>query len=284
MIFAKLAIVLRLYRVQNCVAAGAATLIGAVLGQTGFAAANGRSLRAAVVIFLLVGATNAYNDVVDQLTDGARYPHRPLPAQQVTRAGAKVAAYTALLLAAAVAATLGPVLLLIAVVQAWLGLVYSKYLKSTVLIGNALVGALSGSTVLVGAISVGSPNLLAISATGVIALYVLAYEILGTIEDIDGDSIAGLTTVATRYGRVKATHYFVAAFGLFVLAVLAFLAGGWLSGANVVIFSLGLIAPLAIAVLLALNGTSRDIDRASIAAKTGWFVSLPLFLLTLQGS
>jgi len=149
------------------------------------------------------------NDLRDVAADRVNKPDRPLPSGRVGRSAACAAAVILAGLGVGLASTIDGLAVLAACLALSLLTVYNLRLKSTVLLGNGLVAALSGATLGVGSYTVGNPW--APLGPGVlVALFILAREVLKTIEDVAGDRSIGVRTVATVWGPQRAGWLFAA--------------------------------------------------------------------------
>ncbi len=149
------------------------------------------------------------NDLCDVVVDRVNKPDRPLPSGRVRRSAAYAIAGLLAALAIGLAATIDWLAVLAACLTLVLLFVYNVRLKSTVLVGNSLVAILSGSALGVGSYTVGRPW--APVWPGVlVACFILAREVLKTIEDVVGDHRAGVRTIATAWGTRRAGRVFAA--------------------------------------------------------------------------
>jgi geranylgeranylglycerol-phosphate geranylgeranyltransferase len=268
-------------RPHNCVAAALASLLGAYL--TGGAAhlLSSPVMRAAIVVGLVVAACNVVNDHQDVTTDRVDKPHRPIPSGRVSRRTAGGLALVLALAALGVAWTLGPwPMAAIALATTILGVDYSYYLKSTVLLGNGIVGLLSASTVIYGGLAAGDVT----PATGVASLLVFLFvfirEILKTIADRRGDVLAGVRTVATRFGTPASLRLFQILAIAFAVAALA----PWflhLTGDRYLyaMVPCSILPTVVIAILLGVRPTERTIHVSLRVTKFLWFSSLSAMVL-----
>src|SRR5262249_49682148 len=76
----------RLLRVENCSAGALATWLGARLAARAEPYAAVRVVLAAVVVWLIVAASNAFNDLQDVQVDRLNKPQRPIPSGLVPAA------------------------------------------------------------------------------------------------------------------------------------------------------------------------------------------------------
>jgi geranylgeranylglycerol-phosphate geranylgeranyltransferase len=166
-----------------------------------------------------VGLANAVNDVVDVDADAVNRSERPLASGRVS---IKTAWLLALTCGAASVATawLGPGGPWLAAALIALSISYSYFLKSTVLVGNIAVAALAAFPLTYGALIVhGTPRKTALGST-LIFLFMLSYEVLKTIRDIDADRASGYVTVSTVMGQAGTAQLFRLLFGLYAAAAI----------------------------------------------------------------
>jgi geranylgeranylglycerol-phosphate geranylgeranyltransferase len=205
-----------LTRPVNSLAAGVLTLIGGFVAAG--AGANRWGLLAAVLATVLAtGAGNAINDYFDRDIDRINNPERPIPRGDVAARGALLFSTGLFAVAIALAVTLPPVAIAIAVLN-FLGLVaYTTLFKGRPGAGNALVAYLGGSTFLFGAAAVGRARdgliLFALAA-----LSTFAREVIKDIEDVSGDRAEGLNTLPIAFGERVARWIAAVALGVAVLA------------------------------------------------------------------
>jgi len=191
-------------RVENCAMAGLAVAVGFVVA--GGRAVGVEIVLAAISAFVITGAGNAINDYYDRKADKKNAPHRPIPSGAIS---ANVAFYFAILsFAAGVAMSffINYQCLALAGFNSAMLFLYGRSLKSSVFTGNVVVSYLTASTFVYGALVLQDP-------TVTLFLALLAFlanvgrEMIGDIEDIEGDKKAGIKTFATKHGPKKAWMY-----------------------------------------------------------------------------
>jgi geranylgeranylglycerol-phosphate geranylgeranyltransferase len=209
---------LRLLRPSNSLAAVGLVLLGAHLaGGWPWPPAT---WIAAGAMWAITSFGYVSNDLHDAAADQLNKPGRPLPSGRVRRSSAQVAVILLALLALGLASRIDALSLAAACVALFLLLLYNTYLKSTVLLGNFLVAILSGLALGIGSYTVGRPWAMALPGA-LVSLFVLAREVLKTIEDVPGDRHTGVRTVATTWGPRTAAGIFAATIGSFVALALA---------------------------------------------------------------
>lgn len=256
------------------------TLVGGYLaaGWTGLRAAP--SLRAALVVWLVVLYGFVVNDYFDMEIDRLSKPERPIPAGRTAPATAVWLALALALAAQVWALTLGPLAAGVALINLLVCAAYSAWLKNTVLIGNAAMALLDATIVLYGSLALGMPPRAAWIAAGLFALFFFGYEILKTVADREGDGRAGLRTVATRLGARWSVRLFQLVAALFNLAAVALWASGLASGAFLAAFLLCCTLPTLAAALAARSAAPVPIGRGLALLKLVWLSSwLPIMLL-----
>ena len=192
---------LALPRPVNCLIAGLSAYVGAF--ATGVRWPPCEVWIAALSAALILGAGNAFNDVVDLEIDRVNRPTRPLPAGRLSRRAAGLEALSLALAGVAAAWWLGPVNGGIASAAALLLLVYSVSLKRTAFWGNLLVSVLGGAVFPFGAIATGVWGRSWIPA-GLACLFHLGREIIKDMEDVRGDEAGSARTLPLRWGLRRA--------------------------------------------------------------------------------
>jgi geranylgeranylglycerol-phosphate geranylgeranyltransferase len=267
--------ILKLIRVGNCLGAAVAAGLGAFLADI-----NGKVDKTFLAMGVVAGVTafgNAINDLYDVETDRVNMPQRPLvkgsvtPRQAMAVTVASAAGGLALSLpinppAVALAAT--------AIVLLWL---YSAKLKGMFLVGNLIVGALGGLSLVYGAIAV--DNALAVLGTALLfSLVMIAREILKTVEDYEGDLKAQLHTIAVVIGPDRALAVFTALALVCILLMPAYtvlLNAPW----PILLASLSVSLLLAFVVLLARRPSPKNLRRAVTLTKVTFYLGMLVILV-----
>jgi geranylgeranylglycerol-phosphate geranylgeranyltransferase len=153
---------------------------------------------------LVATGANAINDVFDIDIDRINRPDRPLPRGAVTQQDARKMWF--LVSAAAIGLNLlfNVTALFIVVLSVALLYLYSARLKRTVLIGNIVVGLMTGMAFIYGGAVAGRIERAIIPA--IFAFLVnLAREVLKDVEDMEGDQRENAVTLPLKYG-VRTAH------------------------------------------------------------------------------
>jgi geranylgeranylglycerol-phosphate geranylgeranyltransferase len=268
-----------LIRLPNCLAAAAATALGAYLVGGTRLLGTGPVVRASLVAALIHAAGNVFNDLMDVRIDLLNRPSRPLPSGRVSVAAAAVLAVTTGAAGLALAFTMGPALGGVAGALAVIGLGYSYRLKNSILLGNATVASLACSTIAYGALAAGGLNAAVGIACGLTFLYMLAFEVLKSIQDWNGDAAAGLRTVAGLGDRLPLRLFQLIAV-LFVVGAVSPWLLGFASSSYLLASVGGSVIPLVgAAVVLGRHATARSMHISWGVTKAAW--PLGLFAMVL---
>ncbi len=209
-------VILELIRYRNCTMAGLAAVIGAAIA---YSAAPGNIVWMGLIfitVFLITGAGNAVNDYFDANIDAINRPDRPIPSGRISKKSAYNFSISLFFLGWIISFFIGSngIPSLIAIFNSFLLLLYARYLKRKVLVGNLSVSYLTGSTFLFGGAAYGGKG---IQVTMILfflsMLATLAREIVKTIQDIEGDKLDGASTFPMKIGKKRAA-YVACAFGL----------------------------------------------------------------------
>ena len=226
----------------------------------------------------------ASNDYFDVKEDSINKPDRPLPASIVS---AKAAAWLAGGLALGAIGFSWPIGgLAISVACGVLGLLtlYNLWLKATPGGGNLLIALLAGCTLFVGSIATRGLNRSAIEPLfapfSVLTAFVATREILKTLEDIEGDRMAGKQTIATRWGAQRVIRIIAQLNTLTILlSLVPFIWFGY-SINYLWIISLGVSAPLLFTTFyLWQDASPRRVSRCLALLKGSYFAGLIALVL-----
>lgn len=198
-----------LTRIRTCVAGAVLCVAGARVG--GGPEGSEAVAFAAASIACLIAFAQVVNDVVDRELDAATKPFRPLPAGAVSPPAAKFLAGACGAAGLALALPV-PRLLPFAALLLVLAWAYSLVWKQTVFLGNAVVAGLASCSVSYGAVACGATPPAVFGMQAAVFSFALAFEVLKTAIDADGDAAAGLRTAATRLG-VRTTALVAAGLG-----------------------------------------------------------------------
>ena len=155
-----------------------------------------------LVVFFMCAGGNVLNDVVDLRIDRINKPLRPIPSGMVTKKQALL--FSLVMFAACVfVASQTSRIVLIASIAGTLALAfYDMFSKSLGVLGNMTVSLVIGSPFMVIGMITGETHkavFLAISAAAI----TFGRELVKSIEDVKGDSIAGRFSLPAKYGKRK---------------------------------------------------------------------------------
>lgn len=179
-----------------------------------------RIIIAITIIWLSAAFGFAINDFYDVETDTYGKPHRPIPAGRLSIQAVLWIAITLAVTVICLSMFLGFSLFLLTLLGLFLCWAYSARLKNTVILGNATIALLDVLGILYCALAVSQPNEPVYVLCGLVFIYIIAQEILHTSADIQGDSQAGLTTIATVLGQNLAIRVFQTLMFMFMLVTL----------------------------------------------------------------
>lgn len=196
----------KLSRPMTSLSGGLAVVVGGYVAGTG---AWGKIGLACLATLFIAASANAWNDTLDIEIDRVNQPQRPLPAGLLTVEEARRFAFAAAAVSLLIASFINLPAFLTALVSNILLILYSLRLKTTVLIGNATVAAISAMSAVFGGMAAGNvrPTLwLAL----IISFGIMGREVLKTLADYEGDLRYRCRTVATVWGRRWARVIFFA--------------------------------------------------------------------------
>jgi geranylgeranylglycerol-phosphate geranylgeranyltransferase len=274
-VFKRILATLEISRPHNMAAAAGCVVSAYYLtGGRGF----GPVLLPALATALVTGLGNLVNDFFDAEIDAINKPRRPIPSGRLTRAYVfrVYTVGTALLTLFAVFYLPVPVM---AVIIAWeiLLFYYAFHAKRIPLTGNILVAAVCASAFVVGAMVTGAYKGVLFPAGFAFAI-VFGRELIKGAEDVEGDTAAGATTLAVRFGGERVALW--SAMVLLLCAVALPLPGLLrVYGRLYTLLVLFLIVPgLLAAAYLVLNRPNRQVfNRASWILKVTMLVGIVVF-------
>ena len=263
-----------LVRPVNLAIAGCATLVGAWLqGATGIMPAP--ALWGAAAVLAAVAGANAFNDWVDLRADAVNRPGRPVPSGALSSRAALATAMVSYAAALALATGVGVVAVDIVLLWVLMTVAYSLVLKSIPVLGNVVAAAVTASVLYLGSVSQGRPVATPVLAALVLAfLFNLAREFAKDAEDVAGDTVQGVRTLATVCGTgaalLAARITIVAAMLIIIVPFALRMLGLWYG-----VISIGMQVLLALALSsIARSGEDARPSRASALLKMVMVVGL----------
>ncbi|MDQ4076236.1 MAG: UbiA family prenyltransferase [Chloroflexota bacterium] len=189
-------VLLELMRAHSAAGAALAVWLGARLAGASWAS---WWLLPMLVAFLLSAAGNAFNDANDAAIDAINRPQRPIPRGSATPGQARRLALACAGLALILALPFGVASSAGTVAAITLLFLYTTHLKSIPLLGNTVVGLLTGMAVGYGALLANNIPAVLLPASS-LGLLFGGRELLKTIHDLPGDRANAIRTVATVAG------------------------------------------------------------------------------------
>ena len=179
-------------------------------------------LTVAISALLLLSAGNAFNDYCDYEIDRINKPQRPIPSGRVQRGGALIFAIVLLSIGVALGFLVNRYAALIALIVSSCLIAYAVWLKRTPLVGNLVVGMLTGLTFIAGGVAVMSIRGVLVPAIFAF-LFTTAREIVKDIEDTEGDIENRAKTIAVISKRVAVLMALVFMFAVILFSPIPYL-------------------------------------------------------------
>lgn len=276
--------ILELTRLLNCVLAGMAVLIGAVIATGNLNIPWLVLFSAFATAALVAGGGNAVNDYFDRDIDRINRPHRPIPSGKITPRMALIIAQGLFMAGIAFTAFLNIYCFLLAILNSAVLFVYTWKLKRLGLAGNVSVGYLVGSTLLFGGLATAHLRTGPLIPSGLLVLVLMASvstigrELIKAIEDMRGDRKLGFKTFPLSYGVGKTATLAIRFLGVAIaISPVPYLLGifGWLYLALLII---SVVAFLVAIVIIARSRDLKAASKASLACKIGMGLGLLAFL------
>ncbi len=204
---------LELVRPAACLGATAVSVLGSHL--SGVPGVNRDRFTAALAVLFTVAACNTVNDIMDLAADRANRPDRPLPSGRISVHQAWTVAGLSSFAGLASAAAIGPRAVFVAAGFLLAGIIYSVFLKRLALIGHVWAAAVFGATALWGGWTSGATPPAVWLAALLVTLFLLPRELLKSVGDVPGDTLAGTETAAVRWGRPATLRAMAVSEGVF---------------------------------------------------------------------
>ena len=176
---------------------------------------------AMLAVFFEISAGNVINDYFDYNIDKINKPHRPIPSGRISLKNGRNYAYVLFILGTITGFLISYInknwsafiIVLIADIALYF---YARNLKGTPLIGNMIVGLMTGLCFSFAGYAINTPQIIATSwFLGFFAFVMTtAREIIKDIEDIEGDKSEGAKTFPIVYGAKSAA---IIAFALIII-------------------------------------------------------------------
>ncbi len=267
---------LELIRIGNALAIGFAAVVG-------YRVAGGHSLHEALILFLsamMIGSFgNAINDYLDREIDLINKPWRPIPSGRISAREALIGSIAMLVLGLTLSSMLPLTCFVIACIAAVILFLYSWKLKKLGFLGNLTVATLSSLCIVYGGLAASAKTARYLLPAVYAFLVILGREILKGIEDVVGDRMHGVNTIAVKYGIRTATVVgFAILFSVVAISPLPYL----LYDYNLLYLALAIIGvdiPVIIASLIMRKPTPERAWRATRLLKAPLICGLLAFYL-----
>ena len=202
---------LNILRPHNAVMSVLAVFIGwiLILGLSPEVLVAPQLFLSMIAVFLVSGAGNVINDLLDIESDKINKPNRPLASGKMGKNTALV--YCIILFTSGIilAGFVNMVTFILAIVNSSVLIIYSLMLQNKIFLGNLSIAYLVGSTFLFGGAATGSIAFLGLPLILMLlsSLSSLSREIIKDLEDIEGDKrnflkklSNGISRLAERFG------------------------------------------------------------------------------------
>ena len=225
----KICALAELARPSNCILTAISVIIGAVCNdlyifEKPFFQINENSstdlLAKAILSAILINAAgNAINDWCDKSIDEVNRPDRPLPAGRLKSSSVVLFSAMTCTMGIIFSTLVSPIHFFMTIFISALLLIYSLWLKNSILYGNLLVGLVSSATFPFGALALGEIQRSWIPASFAL-LFHIGREIIKDVEDVRGDQMQGLRTFPIIFGVPAAQKITVIIFLILALFTL----------------------------------------------------------------
>ncbi len=247
-------------------------------------------LYTSITYLCIAAAGNVVNDIYDLEIDRVNRPNRPLPSGEMSVKQAKV--WTALLIFFGLLfsiftiplSAVGIWTLAIAALFCLVGLIYAAKGKVMGLLGNFAVSVSFAFGLFYGSLVTSQLVPPVIWVYFITAASVLqGREAIKGIEDIEGDELRDVQTLARKYGtrtaaRVAAVFNVIGVSGFFLPWFANWFGLSWVGPLYIILLFPGSLCVAASAILI-LRNPIRNASRASLADKLGAFLGLVNFIL-----
>jgi len=198
MLYKKLKGVLQIIRLPNVLLTGIGTYIGMLCVSS---VESSFKLLPLLPPMLVAASGNIINDIFDLEVDKINKPSRPLVTGALTINEAKTMFIFSVLVALLLSALINYACFFMALFFSILFFIYAKWLKVHGFIGNIAVSLGVGAVFVYGALSLGVINLKVLIYSIIAFTLNLSREIVKGIEDVKGDMIRGVKTIAIVKGE-----------------------------------------------------------------------------------
>ncbi|MEK7774466.1 MAG: geranylgeranylglycerol-phosphate geranylgeranyltransferase [Candidatus Zixiibacteriota bacterium] len=275
----------QLIRWQNCLMASFGVVVGARVMGGEFPVTD--LLLSATATFLVCAVGNIVNDILDIDIDRINRPDRVLPRGGMSVSHAAGIAMTFFMMSMALALTVSLFFFALALAVSGLLLLYNLHFKRWPIVGNAIIALMASLTLITGGMVVSPSRAVTVDGALLPALFAfllhMVREIVKDVEDIKGDSRAGVATLAVHLGiRPSLCVALLFLIGLPV-ALFAEPVTRWFGDSLAAILAVGIGLPLAVLFALALKSPSASsLRRLSTGIKIGMAIGMLALLVRPQ--
>ena len=273
----------------NCLMGSLTIIIGLLNTRTGISAIQliSNIILGVITYFFISGSGMVINDIYDLEIDKINRPQRPIPRGSISIKQAKILFILYLLIGISVCIlnsiifNLGYLNIIIAIFFGLMGWIYAKWGKRSGFLGNIIVSISFSIGMIYGAILNNSviPNYIYFFFLTSFSL-LLSREIIKGCEDIEGDKVEGVKTLAIRIGIKKSTIFSMI---FSFIAILFFVLPVVTDIINPILFLIFMIFGLidvfyAIIIMLRKNLEYTQFKKISLLLKIGAFLGLLAFI------
>ena len=166
------------------------------------------------------GAGNIINDIIDKDADKINHPGRPIPSGNLSVKEALIEYLLLVIAACIISIYINYTALLVVILTSFLLFLYSNRLKRIPLFGNVTVAYMTGLAFIYGGIAVDNPRGAVIPAIFAFLIN-LARELVKDMQDMIGDTKAGVKTFPVQFG-LNLTKHFISFFTILLITATVF--------------------------------------------------------------
>jgi len=237
--------------------------------------------------FFIAGSGMVINDIYDIEIDKINRPERPIPSGRITLKQAKILFMICLVIGLTFAIyhsflfNLGIFNISIVALFGFIGWLYAKWGKKSGFFGNIIVSISFSIGLIYGAI-LNSSNIPAYIYFFFLTSFflLLSREIIKGCEDIEGDKIDGVKTLAIKIGIKKSTKISMI---FSILAIIFFILPNFTNIINPLLFMISMVFGLidviyVVIIMLKKELLKKDLKKVSLLLKIGAFLGLIAFI------
>ncbi len=159
-------------------------------------------LFASIAASLVAASGNIVNDIYDIESDKISHPNRVLVLGMLSPKEAVYLINFLNIIAIIIASRVSEILFFLVILSSVILFLYSFYLKKLPLVGNIVIASLTGLTFVYGGFAAGNPMAAIVPALFAFLINLIR-EIVKDMQDIEGDTKAGVITFPIRFGFQK---------------------------------------------------------------------------------